>query len=66
VLETADLARQLPAELQGEWHDALCAKAARFWEATEMRENLTEPWLQLARELQEGPDDASVELAGRR
>ncbi len=46
LLEIADLARQLPEELLGEWHDDLCAKAARFWDATEMRENLPEPWLQ--------------------
>ncbi len=46
ILEILDLARQLPAALQGDWHDELCAKATRFWLSTEMRKNLPEPWLQ--------------------
>jgi len=45
-LEIADLTRQLPPERLGEWHNDLSEKAARFWAATEMRENLPEPWLQ--------------------
>ena len=48
VLEIVDLTRQLPEELRGDWHEALCARAARFWASTEMRENLAEPWLQSA------------------
>ena len=46
ILEILDLARQLPAALQSDWHDELSAKATRFWLSTEMRENLPEPWLQ--------------------
>lgn len=46
LLEIADLARQLPQELQGRWYEELCARAERFWAAVEMRENLPEPVLQ--------------------
>jgi hypothetical protein len=46
LLEIADLARQLPQELQGRWYGDLCARAERFWAAVEMRENLPEPVLQ--------------------
>jgi hypothetical protein len=46
ILEILDLSRQLPAALQGDGHDELCAKATRFWLSTEMRDNLPEPWLQ--------------------
>ncbi len=46
VLELLDLARRLPEELQGKWYATLLVRATRFWTATEMRENLYEPWLQ--------------------
>lgn len=45
LLEILDIARQLPTDMQGDWYKDLERLAARFWSATEMRENVLEPLL---------------------
>jgi hypothetical protein len=43
LLEILDLARRLPPERRGEWYEDLEQRAARFWSAMRLRENLPEP-----------------------
>ncbi len=49
VLEILDIARHLPADLQGKWFQGLETRVARFWSSTKVREELSEPVLRSAR-----------------
>jgi hypothetical protein len=48
LFEMLDIARHLPADLQGEWFQSLETRAARFWWSTQVREDLSEPVLRSA------------------
>jgi hypothetical protein len=49
LLEILDLARRLPHDLQGPWYVELQEMAARFWNATSIRDHLPEPVLRSSR-----------------
>ena len=50
LLEILDIARHLPVDLKGKWFTDMEKRAARFWSATRVREDLPEPMLRSALE----------------
>ena len=48
MLEILDIARYLPPNLRGDWFTDLEQRAATFWSATRVREDLPEPLLRPA------------------